>query len=125
MQQITCDNCGACCMEQGSPPGYLYLLSCPELDREHWPKHEEDVARLAALPPEALAALQDYRQRMLREQFRGDDGPCCWLNTALNRCCWYEWRPSICRDFDPGSRYCRGWRNEYNIDVDSLTGKGG
>lgn len=106
-----CNNCGACCFEQGSPPGYSTVI----LNPENWPQWTGDHARVAALPDDARASLLDGM---------GEDpnGPCCWLDQATMRCRWYEHRPQICRDVDRGSEGCRVWRDEYNIDVESLKG---
>jgi len=43
---LNCDSCGACCLKQESPPGYLGLLLNPSW-REHYP---EDAERLRKLP---------------------------------------------------------------------------
>jgi hypothetical protein len=60
-----CDNCGACCFEQGSPPGYLLLLS--EGDHSTWPD-QEDLERVKSLPSEARRRLTTYRVKSSRGQ---------------------------------------------------------
>lgn len=111
---MNCYNCGACCMEQCSPPGYLLLLQQPDKAYQ-WPDRD-DLDRVGNLPAQALRAISDY---LLREDF-GTDMPCCWLDPATKRCRWYEYRPSICRDLDVGSEGCRSWRHEFNVDVEAL-----
>lgn len=115
---MNCDNCGACCMEQGSPPGYITLLTSPVSQRCDWPG-EGDAERITHLPAEALRAIAWYR-RDLKEGRTDGDGPCCWLDRETRRCRWYEHRPAICRELDVGSEGCRVWRDEYNIDVEAL-----
>lgn len=106
---MNCNNCGACCFEQGSPPGYAVVV----LNPQDWPEWTGDHARVAALPDDARAEL-------LTGITDDPDGPCCWLDLTTNRCRWYEHRPQICRDLDVGSEGCRVWRDEYNIDVEAL-----
>ena len=115
---ISCDDCGACCFEQGSPPGYLCLLMQPS-EQVDWPD-AEDLPRLKTLPEDARAALLDYAADLGDGTVIGE-GPCCWLDQKTNRCRWYDWRPQICRDLDVGSEGCRCWRDEYNVDVARLT----
>lgn len=110
-----CDNCGACCFEQGSPPGYLVIMS-----GSAWAP--VDVRRFAKVPAEAKAEIEAYRKALIAGTVEGNgDGPCCWLDRSTNRCRWYEHRPSICRELEPGSDGCHTWRAEYNIDVEALT----
>lgn len=87
-------------MEQNSPPGYAFLLYAPHRHGE-WPC-PEDALRVLQLPPEAVEAI--------RTRPVGDGLPCCWLDPETKRCRWHEHRPQICRDFEPGSQACAGWR---------------
>ena len=109
---MNCDNCGACCFEQGSPPGYTLLMD----GREHpdWPD-QVDLIRVATLPRAARKRLNQYLCDLRRGRVTGD-GPCCWLNQQTMRCRYYEHRPQICRDLDVGSEGCLSWRDEYNIE---------
>ena len=107
----TCDGCGDCCMEQGSPPMYLYYLGDvpPEPDDEDW-------FRAKNLPTDALAILLDYRTRLMDGQVdhsSGGDPPCCWLNMETKACRFYDHRPQICRDFERGSDDCHNWRDGF------------
>jgi Fe-S-cluster containining protein len=76
--------------------------------------------RVNNLPHSARLVLDRYVSDMWRRT--SDDYPCCWLDLETKRCRWYEWRPQICRDLDPGSEGCRVWRDEYNVDVEALNG---
>lgn len=108
---LDCNDCGACCFEQCSPPGYVAVVT----GNEHlWPD-EEDVERAKTLPPEALRLLLEAVAAA-----SSDDSPCCWLDLVTNRCRFYEHRPNICRDFEPGSEGCRSWRDEYKVDVERI-----
>ena len=97
-QQITCDGCSACCMEQTTPPGYYVILMTGA-----WPPGD-DWGRFERLPIEAKLAIADADIDSV--------GPCCWLDVESKRCRWYEWRPQICRDFKVGSESCLSWRCE-------------
>ncbi len=109
---INCDDCGACCFEQGSPPFMPAYLSDPIEDAE-------DIIRQREMPAAAADAIATYHRQLLADEVSGD-APCCWLDRDTNRCRWYEFRPQICRDLDCGSEGCRSWRDEYNIDVARL-----
>ena len=114
-----CDHCGACCFEQGSPPGYIAMIVGGREYATQW-LTTEDIARYESMPAEARETLERY----MAQQRAGEvdpDGPCCWLDPETNRCRWYEWRPSICRDLSPGSEGCLAWRDEYNIDIEEIT----
>jgi Fe-S-cluster containining protein len=110
----SCDNCGACCLEQESPPGYVLLLNSPGI-RENPGKFGDDVERLESIPNEAAAELRDYLAALLAGEQRSDPA-CIWLNKATMRCRYHEHRPSICRDFEIGSAECIEWRRDYRID---------
>ena len=51
-----CDDCGACCMEQTSPPGYAWLLARSS-GQSAWRPDPADVARVGALPEEPRRVL--------------------------------------------------------------------
>lgn len=112
---MNCDNCGACCLSQTSPPGYtgeeLVLFATPE-----------DEELFYAAPQEARDAIWTWQDRIDAipngEPLPADE-PCCWLDLETMRCRWYEWRPSVCREFDVGGKSCLAWRDRYSIDVES------
>lgn len=106
----TCENCCACCMEQSSPPGYVVLLT----NSDAWPD-ERDAQRLLHAPPEAKRILEDYLVCLKRGEFRGEQ-PCVWLDREQNCCRFYEFRPTICREFEAGSEECHSWRDIYQLE---------
>lgn len=95
----SCEGCGACCLEQGSPP----FLG-------------PDDPELAALPPFVLAS---YRTGMAGRADAGwNDGvPCFWLDLNSRRCTHYEHRPAICREaLERGDVACQSWRATFDIE---------
>ncbi len=104
----SCEGCGACCLEQNSPPGYAVLQS---LGAGGWPE-AEDWERFKRLPTKARVILKKYIDRVLGNSPPGDGEPCCWLDKTTMRCRFYEHRPQICRDFEMGSEACRAWRED-------------
>ena len=98
-------------MEQGSPPGYIWLLQLDQASRSSWPD-EEDIARVDQIPAEALAVIEDYSLKLGSGEVSGE-GPCCWFDQQTRKCRWYEHRPQICRDFERGIDACHQWRKLY------------
>ncbi|MEM7783375.1 MAG: YkgJ family cysteine cluster protein, partial [Planctomycetota bacterium] len=47
------------------------------------------------------------------------DGPCIWLNMETRLCKHHQFRPSVCRDFDAGSRDCHDWRRYYQDQIET------
>lgn len=105
---MNCNDCGACCMEQGCPPGYAVVVLNPEA----WPEWTGDHKQVEALQAEARTRLLDY---LTNEQRCEPSGPCCWLNLKTKRCRFYFDRPQVCRAFEVGSLECLAWRNDYDI----------
>lgn len=96
----SCDGCGACCMEQCSPP--FLGPTDPEL---------------ATLPPSVLA---DYRRGMEQRDRDGwpDAVPCFWFDSESRKCRHYEHRPEICREaLIRGDDGCRLWRGLFGIEA--------
>lgn len=90
---VSCDGCGACCMQQGHPP---------YTDEE-----------LAVVPAELKTPLDAYLAGL-----EGDDTgrPCLWLDLETRQCRHYEHRPQICRNFERGSAACTLLRWRYRIE---------
>ncbi len=109
----SCDGCGACCLEQNSPPGYLYIL----LHRDECMSgpFAEDVERVDLLPQQIIDGLREYGEQLLQTPPRGEQ-PCIWYDRQRRRCKHYEHRPSICRDaLEPGDESCRAWRQQFLV----------
>jgi len=109
----SCDNCGACCFEQQSPPGYVMLLSQPDFADDPGP-FEDDVERLLQLPEEAITELRSYLKQLLSGN-EPEDQACIWLNHETNQCRFHDLRPSVCRDLKLNSEDCHGRREAYGI----------
>lgn len=110
-----CHGCGACCVEQSSPPGYVLVLSPGYVDDPEGPYHEEYELALR-LPDDLKAELIAYGDRLGADDafaHARQDAPCLWLDRATGRCRHYEHRPPICRAFVVGSPGCHGWREAY------------
>lgn len=107
----SCDDCGACCMEQGSPPMYLaYLLgTCPD-------DGTDDYKRVCGMPVVLKKELLQYAERLARG-LPSTDGVCIWFDPGTRRCKHHELRPEICRDFEIGSVECLGWRGSYGVET--------
>lgn len=108
---LDCGNCGACCLQQESPPMYLLLLLNPQY-REHYP---EDAARVVALPGRLKRELHLYSADMKAGKPHPRGGVCLWYDEATKGCGHYDLRPEICRDFEVNSKECHQWREEYRI----------
>ena len=105
----SCDGCGACCQEQCSPPGYTTVLA------GHW-DDEDDIDRVRDLSSEARSSLDEYVERLRRNETTDHD-PCCWYDSETKGCKFYDERPSICRDFERSTWACHEWRRTYRIEV--------
>ena len=94
---ISCDGCGACCMQQGHPP---YT--------------DEELTRV---PEELKGSLDTYLTAL-----DGDDTgrPCLWLDLETRQCRNYDQRPQICRDFERGSSECKLLRWRYRIPTPQI-----
>lgn len=101
---MLCDGCAKCCLTQGSPPGFIIFVADPGWDI---PEDDEDLWRYNDSPPEAKEVLKAYADRLVAGQV-ADGEPCCWLRDG--RCRWYQWRPTICEDFEVDGLECLEWR---------------
>ena len=108
---ISCDGCGKCCETQTAPPGYcgqeFVIFATPE-----------DEQRFYSAPQKAQDLVWAWEERV-ESLNMGDelphDEPCCWFNQETKRCQLYEWRPSVCRDFEVGGKYCLQWRERVDV----------
>src|SRR5215469_18970067 len=82
---IECKGCGACCENMGYPPFLRY--KGPRLPAE--PAWKSLPRRLKR---EVLATMKKWPLA---------HGPCIWL-THEGECRHYQYRPQVCREFEPG-----------------------
>jgi Fe-S-cluster containining protein len=111
---LTCDNCGACCLEQGAPPDYVALSRNPHFFDD--PSFAEDAERFRSLNGEALSLLQGY----LADRDRGlvaANGACVWYDHSRKQCRFYDLRPSTCRVFQTGEPGCLIYRKRHGVDA--------
>jgi Fe-S-cluster containining protein len=80
---VSCDRCGACCMQQGHPP------------------YTDD--ELQFVPDELLESINGHLSQLEADDF-GE--PCIWLDSDTKQCRNYEHRPQVCRDFERGCDSC-------------------
>jgi Fe-S-cluster containining protein len=68
------------------------------------------------MPPAVRDTLDAYytavRADILADRERRAE-PCLWYDPVTRRCLHYDWRPSACREFVPGSDDCMAIR-EYS-----------
>jgi Fe-S-cluster containining protein len=108
----SCDDCGACCFEQGAPPDYVALRLNPQFALD--PSFADDVARLKALPADAARSLDRYL-RAVETDGAPRNGICVWFDHDTRRCRHYEIRPSTCRVFELNGPGCRIYRRRHGI----------
>lgn len=107
----SCEGCGACCLEQATPPGYVaYLTGLFSLD-----DGSDDAARIKALPADLRAELDSYIDRAARTGGHSEIEPCLWYDQSTRQCKHYDLRPQICREFEADSDFCHSWRRQYGI----------
>lgn len=98
MSQISCTNCGVCCMHLSSPP-----FSDPKV--------------FNALPNELRQPILDWMDA--RDHLGlGDENPCLWFDIEKRQCKHYEHRPRVCREFKMGSKDCLATRENAGITID-------
>jgi Fe-S-cluster containining protein len=106
---LNCDDCGACCLHVGNPPGYGGHVD----GKGNWvwlTASLEDSERLQSMP----AALQE---ELRRNKDRGlADQPCHWFDLATRQCVHYDQRPEACRMFEVGEDDCVSLRKHHGIE---------
>lgn len=106
----SCNNCGACCMEQESPPGYLSIL----VYGEDGANSQADLDRFNAMPQRLRKELEEYHSDMVAGLDHPKSGVCIWFNEHTRQCKHYDLRPDVCREeIQVGDDACRGWRDVY------------
>jgi Fe-S-cluster containining protein len=89
---VSCDGCGACCLQQGHPP------------------YTDDERQF--VPYELLAPIDEYLSTLEEDDF---GQPCIWLDEETRQCRNYEYRPHACRDFERGCDSCVALRLQYKV----------
>lgn len=100
MNQITCANCGACCIAEGAPPF-------------------SGQGELNTLPADVCASYDEGIAQHIRNGCWEE--PCFWL-TPESRCEFYDYRPRICREYEVGGIACLGSRDEFSIEASERKG---
>ena len=99
---LSCDDCGACCDYSRTPPHLVVWQHDQPIPRPGEPTAEFDYQVLMAAPEEARRLIIEKR---LSDAPAAD--PCAWLDQETRRCRFYEFRPEVCRSFEPGSGACQ------------------
>lgn len=106
----SCEDCGACCLEQGAPPDYVALRLNPHFADD--PSFADDLDRLRLLPAPASRLLDEYLATDPAQRTE----VCVWFDAAAARCRFYEHRPSTCRVFELNSPGCHIYRRRHGRD---------
>lgn len=109
---IDCNNCGLCCTGVMSPPGFQLCFN-------GWPKDfaVDDQAIVATMPPELRDELISHYQKVVSIVGYRKGEPCIWYDPASKKCRNYEYRPTICREFEVGGEGCLKWREDYAAEL--------
>lgn len=103
---VSCEDCGACCMFIGRPPFVLRRDgsgNSPGSDAE---------SAWKILPSSLkLEVLQAQQSQTPAES----SGPCIWLDLGTLKCRQYEHRPQACRNFEVGDEACLLIRSEFEV----------
>jgi hypothetical protein len=98
-----CRDCGACCRHMVRPP-----FLGPD---------DPDWDRLNRERPDLVAGIEFDRRMRRANKDDGDDYPCLWLDRETGRCRHYQYRPEVCRDFEPGDEDCLAARRRFGLDA--------
>jgi Fe-S-cluster containining protein len=114
-----CDDCGACCATQGSPPGYgAFFNDDPPEERLRSGKYLTGYA-WEAIPAHLRDELEAYHRAVDAGEIPSryeESLPCLWFDEATRKCRNYEWRPRTCKGFPVGGKDCRWFREQEGID---------
>jgi uncharacterized protein len=123
---LTCNDCGACCLTMGTPPGFILafarqadsgFLKDDEGDEDH-PEFAELLRLWESMPSEVRQELADYYGALWAGRVvdrAGEEQPCLWLDLQTRQCRHYEHRPPVCRDFAVGGQGCFSWRKKFGL----------
>lgn len=95
LEPESCDGCGLCCEEIGSP--VLLYQSLPSLEGPH-------PYRPPGLPQSLIDEIDAHFLGLSRGEESQDR--CLWYDPETAHCRHYDWRPQICRDFEMGGDCC-------------------
>ncbi len=108
----SCDGCGACCLSQESPPGYLMILSLGD----DMAMTDDDLKRFNSMPREAMQELREYRERLLAGEGHPNNMICLWFDEQTRKCKHYDLRPDVCRtEVVLNDASCELWRKQYQM----------
>lgn len=103
-----CDGCSACCESIGLPPFEVPnpdLGPVPRKPLSPWAveTYSPDLDTFLSMPAE----LRAEHARLVTEIDADPSGqPCAWLDRENKRCRHYEYRPVVCREWQPGGKGC-------------------
>jgi Fe-S-cluster containining protein len=111
-----CGGCGKCCQGIGLPP---FEAANPEfgpqpvvtrgLSASQFDAAVFDTELFLLMPAELRLA---HAEAVLNLTADPSGTPCVWYDAAADRCRHYDWRPTVCRRFEPGSDECEKLRSE-------------
>lgn len=108
----SCEGCGACCLSQESPPGYLMIMSLGD----DMAMTDDDLKRFHAMPVEAMQELREYRLRLMNGQGHPNKMVCLWFDEQTRKCKHYDLRPDVCRtEVVLNDASCELWRKQYEM----------
>lgn len=106
----SCEGCGECCTQVGTPPGLFAAYASPLWDGKYLTE-APDYQVWLAMPEELRRQLADYYRDNSGRPSRYDEGlPCLWFDEQTRKCRHYDHRPEACREFEVGSAECVAWR---------------
>ena len=85
----------------------MYIL----LGNTDWPD-DDDIERVKSMPQVLKDELMAYKEAGSHDRYP----ECLWYDHESRKCRNYEWRPSICREFEVGSDGCLSWREQFQVD---------
>lgn len=109
-QADPCDGCGKCCHSIGLPP---FEAANPEfgpqgvvtrgMSASQFDTAVFDTELFLLMPSELRLA---HAELVLNLTADPSGSPCAWYDADADRCRHYDWRPAICRRFEPGGEGC-------------------
>ena len=113
----SCDKCGACCTHMATPPMFAAFFPPrgKKMPKFMFGTEDHDIVKTfsRALWAETRA-LFDEAWKTNRS---AKDVPCFWFDEATRRCRHWEFRPTICREFEVGGEDCKDHRERVGLTV--------